>query len=126
MNNSTLASYIQTARATISSISVAEYRLSGKLTIDVREADEIRSQGAVPNAINIPRGLIEVVADTSLEKHNHTLAAAHSLGATVDVICASGVRGALATKTLIEMGYKARNVDGGYEALKRDWRLNPD
>ena len=34
------------------------------------------------------------------------------------VFCALGFRSALATKTLVDMGFKVANAGGGFEALK--------
>jgi rhodanese-related sulfurtransferase len=42
----------------------------------------------------------------------------------VVVYCAVGFRGYLATKTLRNLGYKAYNVLGGIEAIKRFKKIN--
>jgi rhodanese-related sulfurtransferase len=47
------------------------------LIIDVREAEEL-SAGSIPGAIGIPRGLIEMAADTAFRGHHRVLCTAHS------------------------------------------------
>ena len=76
--------------------------------VDVREPDEWEA-GHVPGAKLLPRGLLEYKAAEELPDKN----------ARVVVHCALGGRGALAAKSLKEMGYtNVANMDGGVKA----WR----
>src|SRR5436305_11935906 len=64
------------------------------VVLDVREADEYE-QGALPDAIHIPRGHLESQVESRLaDKH-----------APVVVYCAGGTRSAFAARTLHELGY---------------------
>ncbi len=89
---------------------------SGATVIDVREADEY-AQGALPNAVWIPRGFLEA----RIGKHVADPAA------PVVVYCASGNRSLFAARSLVELGYSnVRSLAGGFSAWKRaglDWKL---
>ena len=67
--------------------------------IDVREETEIRETGMIDNAVNIPRGLIEMKLSPSV---NQELDA----NTPIIVYCGGGSRAALAGKTLMELGFK--------------------
>jgi phage shock protein E len=76
--------------------------------VDVREPTEWE-QGHVPGAKLVPRGLLEYRAGDELPDRD----------ARIIVHCAVGGRGALAAKTLGEMGYThVANMEGGMNA----WR----
>lgn len=76
--------------------------------LDVREKAEW-DDGHIGGAVFIPRGLLEVQAAQRLPDRE----------ARIFVHCALGGRGALAAKTLKEMGYtKVANMDGGFKT----WR----
>lgn len=76
--------------------------------VDVREPDEYAA-GHVPGAQSLPRGMLEWKASERLPDRD----------ARIVVHCALGGRGALAAKTLSEMGYtNVANMEGGFEA----WR----
>jgi len=91
------------------------------IVLDVREADELAQKGRVPGALHIPRGLLEAHADPQGPMANARLTAMRS-GGTVDVLCASGARAALAAATLDRMGYRARVIEGGLEGWCRAGR----
>jgi molybdopterin/thiamine biosynthesis adenylyltransferase/rhodanese-related sulfurtransferase len=62
--------------------------------VDVREKDELRG-GFIPGAISIPRGFLEMQAESRLPDRN----------AKIVVYCAGGIRSAFAAKTLADLGY---------------------
>ena len=72
----------------------------GWALVDVRTEEE-HTTGAIPGSINVP---IDALRD-----HLGTLGRA-----PVVVYCAVGQRGHTATALLHELGFKARNLDGGY------------
>jgi cysteine desulfurase / selenocysteine lyase len=75
------------------------------LLLDIREPDEL-TQGALPGAVLLPRGL--------LEKHAHDHLP--DKAAKVFVYCATGNRSALAADVLLRMGYRnVVNLKGGLE-----------
>ena len=81
----------------------------GKVTIlDVREPVEWEHH--IAGAVQVPRGLIEFVADPTSPRHNPELDPTER----VIVYCHSGARAALAVKTLLDMGYdNVANLEGG-------------
>lgn len=84
---------------------VAEIAQSEPVTlVDVREADEWRA-GHLPNAVHVPRGFLEMQAESKLPgKH-----------APLIVYCAGGNRSAFATATLKQLGYSnVRHMSGGF------------
>ena len=81
--------------------------------LDVREPVEWEQH--IKGAIQVPRGLIEFVADPGSPKHKAELDPSRR----VIVYCRSGTRAALATLTLKTLGYEhAANLDGGFTAWK--------
>ncbi|WP_064091272.1 FAD-dependent oxidoreductase [Rossellomorea aquimaris] len=74
----------------------------GGILVDVREPEE-RESGFIPGSVNIPLGQLRVRLH-ELPKHQH-----------IYVSCQVGLRGYLATKILINNGYKASNLSGGYK-----------
>ena len=89
-----------------------EPRLGEVALLDVREADEYE-QGALPGAVHIPRGFLELQVEGRLpDKHK-----------PVVVYCAAGVRSALAAKTLVDLGYTdVVNLVGGFNRWKDEGR----
>jgi molybdopterin/thiamine biosynthesis adenylyltransferase/rhodanese-related sulfurtransferase len=63
--------------------------------VDVREQHEFNA-GYIPGAIHIPRGFLEIQAESKLPDRK----------APIVVYCAGGTRSAFATKTLNELGYE--------------------
>lgn len=98
----------------------AHEEMSAKaLILDVREADELTRDGAIPGALHIPRGVLESRADPELPTAEPRLTTLQgSSGGAVYVLCASGARASMAAHRLQEMGYRACSIEGG---LKR-WR----
>lgn len=74
----------------------------GGLLIDVREPEEV-AKGAIPGAMNIPLG--------TLRRRLEDLPKEQPLYVT----CQVGLRGYLATRILVEEGFDAINLDGGYK-----------
>ncbi len=104
------------ARRDIETIDPSEAH--GCLILDVREPGELTNNGAVPDAIHIPRGLLEFKADPGSETAESALTSAHAQGRQVNVLCASGGRATLAAATLTRMGYRAAVITGGLQAWK--------
>src|SRR5512144_3256642 len=81
----------------------AEERLGDATFLDVRELDEYE-QGAVPDAVFIPRGHLESQVENRVSKDK-----------PVVVYCAGGNRSAFAAETLQELGYKeVASMRGGF------------
>ena len=83
--------------------------------IDIREDDERLQNGAIPNAVRAPRGMLEFWADPTSPYHREEFDPARR---TI-LYCASGGRSALAADTLQRMGYRnVAHLDGGIKAWK--------
>jgi molybdopterin/thiamine biosynthesis adenylyltransferase/rhodanese-related sulfurtransferase len=63
--------------------------------VDVREQHEFNA-GYIPGAVHIPRGFLEIQAESKLPDRK----------APIVVYCAGGTRSAFATKTLADLGYE--------------------
>ena len=85
--------------------------------IDVRDIRELWKEGTIENSKHIPRGMLEFWLDpeSSYFKSNKI----KNINKIV-LFCALGWRSALATKSLVDMGFKnVAHVDGGFDALKK-------
>jgi len=86
--------------------------------IDVRDIRELWKEGTVKNSKHIPRGMLEFWLDpeSSYYKENK-----FDPNKKLILFCALGMRSALATKSLVEMGFKnVAHVKGGFDALKQN------
>src|SRR3954447_20809819 len=84
----------------------------GVVVLDVREPDEYE-QGALPNAVHIPRGHLESQVESRLTDKS----------APVVVYCAGGTRSAFAARTLADLGYMdVVSVAGGFNKWKNENR----
>ena len=84
--------------------------------IDVRDIRELWRDGTIENSKHIPRGMLEFWLDPNSSYYKE-----NKIKDTKKMVffCAMGLRSALATKTLVEMGFKnVANADGGFDALK--------
>lgn len=89
---------------------------SNCILIDIRDIRELWKEGTIKNSLHIPRGMIEFWVDpeSSYYKEKNIQKADK-----VILFCALGMRSALATKSLKDMGYKnVAHVKGGFDALK--------
>ncbi len=85
--------------------------------IDVRDIRELWKEGTIENSIHIPRGMLEFWLDPE-----STYYQANKIQDKKKMVlyCALGLRSALATKSLVEMGFEnVAHVEGGFEALKK-------
>jgi molybdopterin/thiamine biosynthesis adenylyltransferase/rhodanese-related sulfurtransferase len=95
----------------------------GTVVLDVREPDEY-DQGALPNAIHIPRGHLESQVEGKITNRD----------APIMIYCAGGTRSAFAADTLAQLGYTdVVSMTGGFNKWKdegRPWSapasLSPD
>ncbi len=91
-----------------------EIAAGNAVVLDVREPDEY-GQGALANAVHIPRGTLETSVESRIpDKSSHVV-----------VYCAMGTRSAFAAKTLQDLGYTdVASLVGGFNRWKdegRDW-----
>ena len=86
--------------------------------IDVRDIRELWKEGTIKNSKHIPRGMLEFWLDP--ESSYYKLNKIKDIKKMV-LFCALGWRSALATKSLVDMGFKnVAHVDGGFDALKKN------
>lgn len=86
------------------------------LILDVREPGEY-TQGHIPGALNVPRGLLEAKADLEYAAREPRLADRNQ---PIIVHCASGVRSAFATDVLQVMGFtNVKSMSGGFTAWEQ-------
>jgi rhodanese-related sulfurtransferase len=83
------------------------------LVVDVRDALEVKATGKLSGAVHVPRGLLEFRIDPDLPSYEPAFEKAK----TILVYCGSGMRAALAGKTLREFGYQTVYNAGGFKEL---------
>ena len=95
---------------------VKEEISKGNVTlIDLRESEELKQHGKIAGSVHATRGMLEFYADSSLPFHKPEF----DKDKRIILHCAAGARSALATTTLIQMGYNnVAHMDGGFEAWK--------
>ena len=85
--------------------------------IDVRDIRELWKEGTVERSKHIPRGMLEFWLDPSSTYYQSNKIQDIK---KIVLFCALGWRSALATKSLVEMGFKnVAHVNGGFDALKK-------
>ena len=117
-SSQTLVEEAQKAVETLSSSEVKTLYDNKEITlIDVRDIRELWKEGTIENSKHIPRGMLEFWLDpeSSYFKANKIKDIKKMV-----LFCALGWRSAVATKSLVEMGFKnVAHVDGGFDALKK-------
>ena len=84
--------------------------------IDIRDIRELWKEGTIENSKHIPRGMLEFWLDpeSSYYKTNQIKDMKRMV-----LFCALGMHSALATKSLVDMGFtNVAHVEGGFDALK--------
>ena len=84
--------------------------------IDVRDIRELWKEGTIKNAIHIPRGMLEFWMDPDSPYFKEGKI---DMNKEMVLFCAGGLRSALATKSLKDMGFeKISHIDGGFSQMK--------
>ncbi|MBD8077612.1 rhodanese-like domain-containing protein [Cellulosimicrobium arenosum] len=91
-------------RPTVDAATGVQLVRDGATLLDVRERDEWRA-GHAPQAVHVPLADVPTVGPQRLED-----------GATVVVVCASGMRSRTAARQLRALGYAATSLSGGLGA----------
>ncbi len=115
-----VAEMIAAARLLIDRVSVHEaaelQRLDAAILIDLRDVRELQKLGTVANSFHAPRGMLEFWADPNSPYSKPIFRTDKKL----ILFCASGLRSALAVRTLQEMGMKnVIDMEGGFT----EWRM---
>ena len=108
----------QNSIETLNSKDVKKLSENNEITlIDVRDIRELWKEGTIENSKHIPRGMLEFWLDPE-----STYYKANKIQDVKKMVlfCALGWRSALATKSLVDMGFQnVAHVDGGFDALKK-------
>ena len=81
--------------------------------IDIRDIRELWREGAMPGAYHAPRGMLEFWVDPDSPYHKELFAN----GKKFVFFCAGGMRSALATKAVQDMGLRpVAHIRGGFGA----------
>ncbi len=101
---------------TLEAIEVKELENKNQCTlIDIRDIRELWRDGSVKGALHIPRGMLEFWMDPQSKYFDSSK---FSKEKKLILFCAAGMRSALATKTLKDMGYEnIAHVNGGFSSL---------
>jgi rhodanese-related sulfurtransferase len=85
--------------------------------IDIREKGELDKMGRVEKSKHIPRGMLEFWLDPD---GPYFKSGKLDLSKELVLFCAGGLRSALATKALKEMGFEnVSHIDGGFAAISQ-------
>ena len=121
MNIKSSQTLVEEAQKNIETLSPNEaktlYEKKEITLIDVRDIRELWKDGTIENSKHIPRGMLEFWLDpeSSYYKKNQIKDMKKMV-----LFCALGWRSALATKSLVDMGFNnVAHVDGGFDALKK-------
>tara|TARA_B100000945_G_C20108755_1_gene469297 strand:+ start:149 stop:532 length:384 start_codon:yes stop_codon:yes gene_type:complete len=86
--------------------------------IDLRDIRELQNQGKIDKAHHIPRGMLEFWIDPN---SSYFKSGKIDIDKPMILFCAGGLRSALATKTLLDMGFKnVSHIDGGFASMKHN------
>jgi rhodanese-related sulfurtransferase len=112
---------VAAASAQVKTYSVAEVRArlqNGDVQlIDVREAGELKRDGAIAGAFHAPRGMLEFWIDPESPYFKPVFAQDEGQNKEFVFFCAAGWRSALAAKTAQDMGLRpVAHLDGGFGA----------
>ena len=88
------------------------------ILIDVRDIRELWKEGTIKDSKHIPRGMLEFWLDPQSSYYKESK---FDPNKKMILFCALGMRSALSTKSLVDMGFKnVAHVKGGYDALKQN------
>ena len=84
------------------------------ILIDIRDIRELHNSGTIEGSRHMPRGMLEFWLDPQSPYYKKDIPVEFNK----ILFCASNWRSALATKTLMEMGFdNVMHVEGGYQSL---------
>ena len=120
MNIKSSQTLVEEAKKSIETLSPEKVKLLIEkkeiILIDIRDIRELWKEGTIENSKHIPRGMLEFWLDPESSYYKE-----RKVGQIKKMVlfCALGLRSALATKSLMEMGFtNVGHVEGGFDALK--------
>jgi len=112
---------VQAAKSVIDEITIDQANImlsSGSIALDVRELLEYET-GHIPNAHHISRGMLEFMIATHPKFQDKE--------ASIVVYCKSGGRSALATATLVQLGFNnVQSMLGGFDGWSEGTDIPPE
>lgn len=95
---------------------IKELGESDTIFVDIRDPRELWRDGTIPNSLHAPRGMLEFWVDPESAYARKIFQS----GKRFVFFCGGGMRSALATKSVQDMGLSpVCHIEGGFEA----WRL---
>ncbi len=118
----TASQLVEEAMAQVRTLDLAQARAAhaeGRaLFVDLRDVRELEREGVIPGAVHAPRGMLEFWVDPT-SRYFHKGFDGVQDGRPMVLFCAAGWRSALATRTLMEMGFtEVSHIEGGFTAWK--------
>ena len=84
--------------------------------VDIRDIRELDKEGRIQNSAHIHRGMLEFWMDPQSAYFKNGKI---NMEKEIVLFCAGGLRSALATKSLKDMGYKnVSHIEGGFSSMK--------
>jgi rhodanese-related sulfurtransferase len=119
-----LKEMLSKANATITVINVeeAKHKMENEdcIFVDVRDANEVLSEGGLPGSIQVSRGMLEFVIDRSSPYHNEIFTEPKEF----IFYCKSGGRSALAASVAKSMGIdRVASMAGGIQEWKNKFEM---
>lgn len=114
----TIDELLEQARARLTRVTPAEAAAAvdaGALLVDIRAEGQRAADGTVPEALFIPRNVLEWPLDPACEHRDPDVA---TYDRKVILMCNEGYQSSLAAATLRDLGVDATDLDGGFQA----WR----
>ncbi|NOQ81920.1 MAG: rhodanese-like domain-containing protein [Methylophaga sp.] len=112
---------VQAAKAAITEINIeqaTDMLANGSIAMDVRELLEYET-GHMPNARHISRGMLEFMIGNHPDFQDKT--------SSIIVYCKSGGRSALATATLVQLGFtNVHSMVGGFDLWSEGSDIPPE
>lgn len=89
----------------------------GVLLVDLRDVRELRREGKIPEAVHVPRGMLEFWIDPESPYYQKYFDQARE----IIFYCNLGWRSALAAATVLEMGFEnVSHMRGGFDQWIKD------
>lgn len=119
MSVKSIAALVAEAEAEIETLTIAQARAAMEDAnvqfIDLRDIRELWREGTIPDALHVPRGMLEFWVAPDSAYHKEVFASDKKFV----FFCALGHRSALATFAVQNMGLKpVAHIEGGYTAWK--------
>ena len=87
---------------------------NGAVLVDIRAESQRAADGVVPEALFIPRNVLEWRCDPASDHRDERIEPDRQ----VVVMCDAGYQSSLAAATLLDLGLEATDLEGGFQA----WR----